>query len=155
MSQMIDGSLDFFEARSGLPLSPLKGCCRCGEDRAAAMTKRGRCYACDRLSRGLPAVEQHHVFGPSRPETVLLPVNDHRCLDALRQARWPAQLREPTGDLSTDTAALLLLFVELAEMELAAVERDKAPQWRGELAKILATQGQAAVAALLKLGAEP
>jgi hypothetical protein len=111
-----------------------KGRCACGEERDAAMTRKGRCYACDRRARGLDDSERHHLFGrlipevwraalPSNPEIVVrLPVNEARCLDELRGARHPL-LRSLTGDPLVDDAAVTMLIVEILEMRIAAVEK--------------------------------
>jgi hypothetical protein len=131
-----------------------KGRCACGEDRDAAMTRFGRCYACDCRQRSAPPIERHHLFGRRSPThagiVIDLPVNEHRCLDALRMAR-PPTLREPSGNLLIDAAGFLMLVAELAEMQIAAVERRRAPQWTGPLAEIITCMCREVAEKLLSL----
>jgi len=132
-----------------------KGCCVCGEDRDAAMTRSGRCYRCDCRERGAPETEKHHLFGrrsalPFAGIVVDLPVNDHRCLDAIRMAR-PRILQEPSGNLFIDAAAFLMLVAELAEMQIAAVERRQAAQWTLPIAEIIARLGREMAETLLSM----
>lgn len=129
-----------------------KGRCACGEDRDAAMTAAGRCYACDLAARGKPAVEGHHVYGQDVPIVVAMPANEHRVLDALRLARYPL-LREPTDDTLANIAGLLMQFVELAEIGADAAARGQSSQWRGRLDDRLADMGREAVETLLALDA--
>jgi len=131
-------------------LSQAKGRCRCREDRAATMTASGKCYACDGRERGMPETEGHHLFGPQVPIVVDLPLNEHRVLDALRLARYPL-LVEPGSNTLMNIAGLLMQFAELAEMQVAAAERRRAPQWTGALADILADKGREAAETLLLL----
>ena len=102
---------DEYLAAVDTALSPAKGrCCQCGEERAGAMLNRGQiCYRCDRLRRGLPEIEAHHLFGKNIQLTVDLPVNEHRVLDAMRLSR-PVFLRQPGSDLLINVAQIALLF---------------------------------------------
>jgi hypothetical protein len=136
-----------------LRLGP-KGRCACGEDRDAAMTWSGKCYRCQCREIGMPEVEEHHWLGRRHPHDVVdLPVNEHRVIDALRQARHPL-LIEPRGDPLIDTAALMMQYVELAEMTIAAVERRLVPQWQGRFAEILSPLLREAAEMLLSLSLE-
>jgi hypothetical protein len=127
-----------------------KGSCACGEDRAAAMTANGRCYACDLAARGKPVVEGHHVYGQGVRIVIDVPANDHKVLDALRTNRYPL-LREPSGDTLANIAGLLMQFTELAEIGAAAAGRGQAPQWRNQLDDLLARHGREAAETLLEL----
>lgn len=114
-----------------------KGRCACGEDRNAAMTRHGRCYACDCRARGMPTLELHHLFGRDFPATVRLPVNEHRVIDAMRLGRSPL-LCEPGNGPLVSIAGFLMQVAELGEMAACAAERDKAPGWAGALAAVIA-----------------
>jgi hypothetical protein len=131
-------------------LSGMKGRCLCGEDRAAAMTKSGKCYACGLRERGKPIMEGHHLFGRSVPIVIMTPGNEHRVFDALREARY-APLKEPSSNTLVNDAALLMQFVEIAEMFNAAAERGQLPQWVEDLSDVLIDRGREAVEALLVL----
>lgn len=151
---MIDDPLAWLDYENAVAaaLSPgPKGRCTCGEDRDAAMTRAGRCYACDCRVRGAPVTEKHHLFGRRRPIIVELPAGEHRVIDAMRLAR-PRRLREPGGDTLANIAMVLMQLAELAKMQAAAAERRRAPQWTGPLAEILADLGWAAAEALIGLG---
>lgn len=151
-----DPMLEHGAARNEALLAPgRKGRCICGEDRDAAMIWAGLCYRCHRREIGSPEFEEHHWLGRRRhPDDVVdLPVNEHRVIDALRQARHRL-LIEPTGDPLVNAAGLMMQFVELAEMKVAAAERRLVPQWQGGFAEILAQKGREAAEMLLSLSVE-
>jgi hypothetical protein len=150
-----DPMLEHGAARNEALLAPgPKGRCTCGEDRDAAMIWAGKCYRCHRRQIGLPEFEEHHWRGRRHPDdTVDLPVNEHRVIDALRQARHPL-LIQPTGDPLVDVDGLMMQLVELAEMTTAAAERRQVPQWKGRFAEILAQEGREAAERLLSLSVE-
>jgi len=76
--------------------------CGCGESREYRLIK-GRepptCFACDRIAQGREAFEVQHVFGQNNgPETLLVPINDHRAVLSVEQYAWPPKtLRNPNG----------------------------------------------------------
>jgi hypothetical protein len=135
-------------------LSDAKGRCRCGENRAAAMTNKGHCYACRCRELGQAVVENHHLFGKTVPIIVPMPANEHRVFDALRLARIPI-LREPSNDPIVNAPALLMQFVEIMEMQCMSrdarigVGRREKQTWADQIADILADKGREAAEALL------
>ena len=131
-----------------------KGRCRCGEQRAAAMCNRRlgeppQCCRCRLRELGKSLVEDHHVFGRDVAITVVLPVNVHRVIDALRLARWP-EMRKPGCRSLDNIAGLLMQFVEIAEIVAAEPSDD---DWVVTFADILADVGRSAVERLLLIEA--
>jgi hypothetical protein len=146
----VDPLLFHTRERNERILSGMKGRCACGEDRAAAITKNGRCYACDLRERGKTIMEAHHLFGRGVPIVVMMPANEHRVFDALREARYPL-LKKPSFNTLVNIAGLLMLFVEISEMLYAIVAGKQLPQWVADLCDILIDRGREALEALLVL----
>jgi hypothetical protein len=135
-------------------LSPAKGRCRvCGECRAAAMLNRDQiCYRCDHRRRGLPEIEEHHLFGGHKGISVQLPVNEHRVLDAMRLSR-PPYLTQPGADLLVNVVQALLLSSEVAVLIVHQAQRECWAKWITTLTELLAAKArEGAEAALLFSG---
>jgi hypothetical protein len=66
-----------------------------------------RCYAHDRIARGLNPIENQHPSGRANdPTTVPIPANDHRVIDAAKQHWPPATLDGEHGPLRQCAAAV-------------------------------------------------
>jgi hypothetical protein len=146
----VDPLLFHTRERNERLLSGMKGRCACGEDRAATMTKSGKCYACRLREQRKPTIEGHHLFGRSVPIVVMIPANEHRVFDALRESRYPL-LKNPSSNTLINVAGLLMLFVEIAEVLYAIAARGQLPQWVAGLCDILIDRGREAVETLLVL----
>ena len=95
-------------------------------------------------------MEAHHLFGRGVPIVVMMPANEHRVFDALREARYPL-LKKPSFNTLVNIAGLLMLFVEISEMRYAIVAGKQLPQWVADLCDILIDRGREALEALLVL----
>jgi hypothetical protein len=78
------------------------GECACGEARPEALIKKSTplvCHACKRRKQGKTTFDNHHVAGEANsPDTVPIPVNDHRAELSVAQYDWPRQtLENPCG----------------------------------------------------------
>ncbi len=76
--------------------------CACGESRPEALIAGSNptvCAACDRERQGEAALDDHHFAGKANsPDTIPVPVNDHRAELSEAQRNWPVEtLRNPTG----------------------------------------------------------
>ena len=98
-------------------------CCRCGENRPAALLHAEEgivCYECRINDLGRSSVEDHHIAGRRNDSfTIPLSGNDHRCVTDL-QSGWPTKtLRNPHDSLLLKEAAWLRglsdLFIVWAE----------------------------------------
>ena len=90
--------------------------CRCGESHSECLVnlKPVRCYRCDRVRRGLPPVERHHLAGKNNYElTITVDANFHRRLSHL-QYNWPPWvLRNPERSESIALLGLLLGVLDI------------------------------------------
>jgi hypothetical protein len=71
--------------------------CECGETRPETFVSNNPviCAACDRVSRGKSALDEHHPAGKSNsPITIRTPVNDHRAELSPAQYDWPKETLE-------------------------------------------------------------
>jgi len=73
-------------------LFPVGAVCACGEWRSVAFVEGSRplrCYECDRVRRGLPCWELHHVGGQGTPLPLIrVAANMHRVLSDMQDAQW-------------------------------------------------------------------
>jgi len=69
--------------------------CACGEARPEALIAGSDpmiCAACQRKKRGQPTMDNHHVAAKANsPDTMPVPVNDHRAELSVAQADWPKE----------------------------------------------------------------
>jgi hypothetical protein len=142
-----DPLLDHDRQRNEILLSRYRANCQCGENRAAPMTRSGLCYACDLRKRGKSTIEDHHPFGHSVPTIFPLPANEHRVFDALRNARY-RRLKEPSEATLANVAALMMQFVEIAEMQYNS---ENLQPWEMGVADKMIDWGREAVETLLEL----
>jgi hypothetical protein len=95
--------------------------CRCGEAHLECLVKRRRtrCYRCDRVSRGLPPVERHHIAGRNNLSlTITIDANLHRRLSHL-QYNWPPWiLRNPRRSALISVTGLMLGLLDLFSLLL-------------------------------------
>ena len=95
--------------------------CRCGEWHLECLVKRRptRCYRCDRVSRGLPPVERHHIAGRRNSSfTITIDANLHRRLSHL-QYNWPPWiLRNPGRSEWISLAGVLFGLLDLFSLLL-------------------------------------
>lgn len=76
------------------------------------------------LLQGRPPLEAHHPVGRANgSETVDLPVSVHSVLSS-KQARWPATLRNPSGDPIIQVARRERALRDFLAWFLSASERD-------------------------------
>jgi hypothetical protein len=91
--------------------------CPCGESHLECLVnlRPTRCYRCDRVSRGLPPVERHHIAGRNNdPLTIIIDANLHRRLSHL-QYNWPPRiLSNPNRSEWVWLVGLLLGLLDLA-----------------------------------------
>jgi hypothetical protein len=91
-------------------------CCPCGESHTKCLVnlRPARCYRCDRVGRGLPPVERHHIAGRNNSScTITIDANLHRRLSHL-QYNWPPWvLRNPERSELTSLVGLLLGVLDL------------------------------------------
>lgn len=86
--------------------------CACGESRPEALIPDSHpliCASCDRKKRGKATLDRHHVAGKSNsPDTIPVPVNDHRARLTADQYDWPSEtLENPAGSPLLVAAASL------------------------------------------------
>jgi hypothetical protein len=91
--------------------------CVCGEARPEALIANSRpiiCAACKRRIQGRTTMDKHHFAGRANgPDTVLIPVNDHRAELNPAQYDWPKETREnPEGSPLRSAAAHVRGFVD-------------------------------------------
>lgn len=77
-------------------------CHVCRESRPEALIRGSNpmiCAECQRKAHGQSTIDDHHVAGRNNsPETIPLPVNDHRAELSVAQMDWSQEMREnPSG----------------------------------------------------------
>jgi hypothetical protein len=127
------------------------GGCSCGEDRPAAMTRRGCCHECAALADGRSTLEDHHVLGRAVSDiTADTPLNWHRVLHAAEKGRDEVLLR-PGTDPVLGIAAAIMRGVDIARAVADYGETHGLWQWAINLARTLADIGEYAANWLLIL----
>jgi hypothetical protein len=97
-------------------------CATCGADWVGVLFRSGdaiTCYGCDRVRRGLPATEDHHVGGKCSRVIVRIPANIHRYLTAVQEATWRG--KSPSGSAVAFWTDLTALVVVIAAAEMGDV----------------------------------
>lgn len=106
-------------------LFPVDAVCACGEWRSVGFVEGSRplrCYECDRVRRGFPRWEDHHVGGQGTPlPLVRVPANLHRVLSDLQDVGWRGRASPGSAD------AVRFDFVALVVMGFAWHEPRRQP----------------------------
>lgn len=127
------------------------GGCACGENRPAAMTRRGCCLECAARADNRTATENHHVLGRGQSDiSVDLPINWHGVLHADDKCRDELLLR-PGDNPVLRIASAIMRGVDIGRAFADYGESAGWWPWALDLARTLADIGEQAADWLLIL----